>query len=155
MEMLTTGKSNNDGIIKAHMGSTDSSIEFWNCGCKNRIKSKCPNVTHRCGVCKKTGHLEKHCFVKKGTKVKERTVTTNFGKVQSFSGEKRNKTLRREAMVKKAKAHVTEAEEEDHDEEDEAYYVEDEEDEDIDGDLFEEECDGYIMSFERASRERK
>jgi hypothetical protein len=74
-------------------------------------------------------------------------VTTNFGKGQSFWGKKGNKTLRREAMMKKAKENVAEAEE-DHDEEDEAYYVEDEEDEDIDGDQFEEEYDGYMMSFE-------
>jgi hypothetical protein len=82
----------------------------WNCGSKNHIKSKCPKAPHRCEV----------CFEKKGTKVKERTVTANFGKGQSFPGKKGNKTLRREAMVKKAKAHVAEAEE-DHDEADEAY----------------------------------
>jgi hypothetical protein len=65
-------------------------------------------------------------------------VTTNFGKGQSSPGKKGNKTLRREAMVKKAKAHVAEAEEEDHDEEDEK----------SDGDQFEEEYDSYMMSFE-------
>jgi hypothetical protein len=81
-------------------------------------------------------------------------VTTNFGKDRVSQGKREIKhymnifSLRRKAMVKKAKAHVAEAEEEDHEEEDEAYYVGDEVDEDIDGDLFEEEYDGYMMSFE-------
>jgi hypothetical protein len=51
VEMLTIGKSNNNGIIKAHMGSTNSSIESWNCGSKNHIKSKYPKAPHRSGVC--------------------------------------------------------------------------------------------------------
>jgi hypothetical protein len=95
--------------------------------------------------CRDVGDLEKQCYEKKGTKVKERTVTTNFGKRQSLPWKKGNKALRREAMVNKVKAHEAEAEEEEvQEEEDGAYYVEDE---NIDGDLFEKEYDVYMMNF--------
>jgi hypothetical protein len=49
MKMLTAGKSNNDGIIKAHIGSTDSSMECWNCGSKTDVKS-----ARRQGILKST-----------------------------------------------------------------------------------------------------
>jgi hypothetical protein len=110
------------------IGSLRRTWEARNAGTSEIRTTQSPSAQrHRTDV----ESVEKHCFEKKGAKVKG----------QSFPREKGNKTLRREAMVKKAKAHVAEAEE-DHDEEDEAYFVEGEEDEDIDGDLFD---DGYVI----------
>jgi hypothetical protein len=119
METLTSGKCNNYGIIGAHMGKAETTIKCWKCGSKNHIKSNCPRPQHKCGVCKKVGHLKKHCFEKKENKTKEKSRwATRRIKAQE--------EMQQVAMVRKAKAHMAA---EDDEVEDEAYYVEEDEEE--------------------------
>jgi hypothetical protein len=139
MEMLTNEKST------THMGKAETTMECWNCGSKNHIKSNCSRPPHKCSVCKKVRYLEKHCFEKKDSKMKESKPS---GYKKGLSGgpkKKGNKTLRREAMVRKAKVHMAEAE--DDEAEEEAYYVEEDEEEDYDED--EESYQGYMVRINK------